>query len=512
MENKTLARHAEKTALGTMLSRILGYIRDMLVANLFGTGISADAFYAAFRVPNLFRRMLGEGSFSAAFVPVFNEYLNKEEKTVTQDFLNTVFTVLTLILIVVSVLGMFFAPIITKMVAGGFSNDPGKMQLSIKLARLMFPFIFFICLASFLLAVLNTLNSFFLPALAPASLSFSEVFYILAVAPMIVPDNQIKGLAVSVIIGGLLHFSIQYPKLKDLGWNLKFKFNLKHPGVKKIIFLMIPSIIGLSADQINILVDSRCASSLGQGSVSALYYSNRIMQMPLAVLGLAFATVSFPAMSNAYAQKDMIALKKSLNYSIRFAIFTLFPAATGLMVIGLPIVKLLFEHGKFDSLGSVMTNDALFYYSLGLPAYAVVKIFANAFYSFQDTKTPLKTAIWTMFLHIILCFLLMYQIGIGGLALATALSAYFNLLLLIVYLKKRIGKLGLRQILFSSLKILLASIITGIIAYNMCKVSVNLFISVPVSIASSVITFVVISYVLKSEELKIILSGIFDKT
>jgi len=512
MENKTLARYAGKTALGTILSRVLGYVRDMLVASLFGTGMFADAFYAAFRIPNLFRRMFGEGSFSAAFIPVFNEYLNGKERTVTQDFLNTVFTALVLILMVISVLGMFFAPVITRIVAGGFSNDPEKMQLTIELARLMFPFIFFVCLASFLLATLNTLHSFFLPALAPASLSFSEVFYILAVAPMIIPESQIKGLAVSVIVGGLVHFLIQYPKLKDLGWHLKFKLNLKHPGVKKVIFLMIPSIIGLSADQINALVDSRCASSLGQGPVSALYYSNRIMQMPLAVFGLALATVSLPAMSNAYAQKDIKALKKSLNYSIRFSIFALFPAAAGLIAIGLPIIKLLFEYGKFDSFGSIMTNDALFYYSLGLPAYAAAKIFANAFYSFQDTKTPVKTAIWTMILHVVLCFMLMYQIGVGGLALATALSAYFNLLLLVVYLKKRIGKLGLKQILFSSLKVLLASIITGIVAYNMCKISVNLFISVPVSVVSGSIVFIVISYILKSEELKIILSDIFNKT
>ncbi|GMO64137.1 MAG: murein biosynthesis integral membrane protein MurJ [Endomicrobiia bacterium] len=508
MENKTLTKYAGNVALGTMLSRILGYIRDRLVANLFGTSMFADAFYAAFRISNLFRRIFGDGSFSVAFVPVFNEYLNGKERALTQNFLDAVFSALCLILIIVSVLGMFFVPVFTKIFAGGFSDDPVKMQLTIEITRLMFPFIFFICLASFLLSTLNTLHTFFLPAVAPAALSFSEVFYIFLIAPIIVPGSQIKGLAVSVVVGGLVHFFVQYPKLKSLGWNLKFKLNLKHPGVKKIISLMIPSIIGLSADQVNILVDSGCASSLGQGSVTALYYSNRLMQMPLGIFGLALATVSLPVMSNAYSKNDILTLKESLSYSIRFTIFTLFPAATGLMVIGLPIVKLLFEGGKFDCLGSVMTNNALFYYSLGLPAYALVKIFANAFYSFQDTKTPVRTAIWAMALHIILCFVLMYRMGVGGLALATSLSAYFNLLLLIIYLKKRIGRLNIQQILFSFLKTLLASVITGIVSYNVCKISERLFISVPISIISGVMIFVLVSYILKSEELRVVLFNI----
>ncbi|MDR1400932.1 MAG: murein biosynthesis integral membrane protein MurJ [Endomicrobium sp.] len=508
MKNKILTKYAGKVALGTLLSRVLGYTRDMLVANLFGTGMFADAFYAAVRIPNLFRRVFGEGSFSAAFIPIFNKYLNEKERTSTQNFLNAVFSSLFLILIIVSVLGMFFAPVFTKIFAGGFLDNPAKMQLTMKITRLMFPFIFFICLAAFLLAILNTLYSFFLPALAPAALSFSEILYIFFIAPVIVSGSQIKGLAVSVIAGGVLHFFIQYPRLKSLGWNLRFKLNLKHPGVRKIMFLMIPSIIGLSADQVNALVDSRCASSLGQGSVSALYYSNRLMQMPLGIFGIALATVSLPIMSNAYLKNDMLSFKGSLSYSIRFAIFTLFPSAIGLMVIGLPVVKLLFEHGKFDALGSITTNNTLFYYSLGLPAYALVKIFANAFYSFQDTKTPAKTAIWTMILHIVLCFVLMYQIGVGGLALATSLSSYFNLLLLIIYLKKRIGKLNRKQILFSFLKTLLASVIMGIVSYNVCKISDNLFISVPISIVSGITIFILVLYTLKSEELKTILSNV----
>lgn len=511
-DNNQLTKNAGKTASGTMFSRILGYIRDMLVANLFGAGIFADAFYAAFRIPNLFRRLLGEGSFSAAFIPVFSEYLHTKDKSETQKFLNAVFTALFLILIIVSVLGMFFAPVLVKIIAWGFTDDPEKMQLTIELTRLMFPFIVFICLAAFLLAILNTLQIFFLPALAPSALSISEIGYMLALAPLLSANNQIKGLAISVIAGGLLHFLIQYPKLKSMGWHLKFNFNLKHPGIKKILFLMIPSLIGLSVDQINSFVDTICASFLASGSITALYYSNRVMQLPLAIFGLAFASVSLPAMAKAYAQKDMPTLKNSLNYSIRSTVFILLPAAVGLMVIGLPIVQLLFERGKFDSLASLMTNNALFYYSLGLPAYAMAKIFANAFYAFQDTRTPVKTAIWAMILHVILCVILMYPMGVGGLALSTAIASYFNMFLLILYLRKRIGRLGLKKIIISGSKSLIAAAATGIAAWYACKVSDIVFIAVPAAILAGMAAFLIAAKILRSEELDVVLQMFKRKT
>ncbi|MDR3124416.1 MAG: murein biosynthesis integral membrane protein MurJ [Endomicrobium sp.] len=502
MEDKTLAKHAGKTAFGTVCSRILGYIRDMLVANLFGVGMFADAFYAAFRIPNLFRRMFGEGSFSAAFIPVFSQYLHTKDKEETQKFLNAIFTVLLLILVIISILGMLFSSALTKIVVWGFSDNPEKMQITIELTRLMFPFIVFICLAAFFLAILNTLHSFFIPALAPASLSVSEVFYILSIAPLISPENQIKGLAISVILGGALHFFVQYPKLKSLGWHLNFRINLKHPGIKQVALLMIPSLVGLSVDQINAFVDNICASFLGNGPVSALYYSNRLMQMPLAVFGLAFAAASLPAMSKAYAKKDIATLKNSLNYSIRFTIFTLMPAAIGLMVIGLPIVKLLFEHGKFNVLGSIMTNKALFFYSLGLPAYAISKIFANAFYSFQDTKTPVKVAIFSMIIHVVSCIVLMNPMGVSGLAFSTAISSYFNSIVLTIFLRKRIGNIGTKLIIISFFKSFIASICTGIVAWHACKLSTSLFLSVLIAIFSGVIVFIIVSYILKSEELK----------
>ncbi len=512
IEIKKIIKYAGSVSAGTAVSRIFGYIRDMLVAYMFGAGMFADAFYAAFRIPNLIRRMLGEGSFSAAFIPVFSEYLHTKTKTETQKLINVVFTLLFIVLLVITALGMFFSPLLVKIIAYGFTSDPEKLQLTIELTRLMFPFLLFICLAAMLLALLNTLSSFFIPAIAPANLSFAEIIYILALAPLLSPGNQIKGLAISVIFGGLGHFLMQYPTLRNLGWKLSFDFHFNHPGIKKIIFLMIPSIIGISVDQINTFVDTICASFLGNGAITALYYSNRLMQLPLAIFGLAMATVSLPMMSKSVATKNLEELKETLNFSIRVSIIALLPATIGLMAIGLPIIQILFERGKFDTFASLLTNKALFYYVLGLPAFAITKIFANTFFSFQDTKTPVKIAFVVMFIHVILCVVLMRPLGVGGLALATSLCAYMNVFMLFYKLRKKIGKIGATKIFISSIKALIASMVMGIIAYQIMQIKfLPMIVALIISIICSIISFIILLKILKSQEMEQILSGINKK-
>ena len=496
----------------TAISRIFGYIRDMLVAYMFGAGIFADAFYAAFRIPNLIRRMLGEGSFSVAFIPVFSQYLHTKTKSETQKLINVVFTSLFCVLLIITILGMFFSPLLVKIIAYGFTSNPEKLQLTIELTRLMFPFLLFICLAAMLLALLNTLSAFFIPAIAPANLSFAEIVYILALAPLFSPQNQIKGLAISVIFGGLGHFLIQYPALKNLGWTLKFDFDFKHPAIKKIVFLMIPSIIGISVDQINTFVDTICASFLGDGSITALYYSSRLMQLPLAIFGLAVATVSLPIMSKSVATKNIDDLKDTLNLSIRFSIIALLPATVGLIAIGFPIIQVLFERGKFDTAASLLTNKALFYYVLGLPAFAITKIFANTFFAFQDTKTPVKIAFIVMFFHVILCIALMKTLGVGGLALATSLCAYLNIAMLFYKLKQQIGKIGGIKILISSIKVLIASMIMGLVAYQIIQIKfLNTIFALAISIICALISFIILLKLLKFQEVEQIFSIINKK-
>jgi putative peptidoglycan lipid II flippase len=506
---KKLTNRAGRVAIGTIISRIFGYVRDMLVANLFGVGMFSDIFYAAFRIPNFFRRIFGESSFSIVFIPIFSEYLHKYKKKEIQDFLNSIFSILLLVLIIFSIIGILFSPLIVKIVAGGFELE--KLSITIELTKLMFPFIIFMCLSAFLLSVLNTLHSFFIPALSPAFVSFTEIFYICIIAQTLIYEYKIRGLAISVFFGSIICFFIQYIKFKKLGWNLKFKLNFKHYGIKKIFFLMIPSVISVSVDQVNALVDSRYASLLSEGSISVLYYANRLMQLPLSIFGFAIVSASLPIMSKSFIENDLTMFKDCLNNSIKLSIFTILPAMIGFISIGLPIIRLLFEHGNFNFSGSIITNNTLFYYSIGLPGYALSKIFVNAFYSIQNTKTPFKIAVFTVILHIILCFFLTKLMNVSGLAFATALSSYFNLFLLIISLKKYIKKNFLEDIFISFLKSLIASIFTGITALYICKIFNNLLISVFCAIFFGFIVFIFISSILKSKELTMLFDMLYNK-
>jgi putative peptidoglycan lipid II flippase len=265
-------------------------------------------------------------------------------------------------------------------------------------------------------------------------------------------------------------------------------------------------------DQINTFVDTICASFLANGSITALYYSNRLMQLPLAIFGLAMATVSLPLMSKAVAKKDITEVAQTLNFSIRFSVIALLPAMIGLIAIGLPIIQVLFERGKFDTYASLLTNKALFYYSLGLPAYAISKVLANTFFSFQDTKTPLKIAIINMIIHTVLCIILMYYLDVGGLAFATAICAYINAYMLARCLKRRIGSIGIKTIFKSFIKGFISSIIMGIVCYVIIKINfANLFISLPISIITGIISFILISKLLKIQEVEILFDSFLKK-
>lgn len=450
---------------GTMFSRILGYFRDMLVAWFFGGGLFADAFYAALRIPNLFRRLLGEGALSASFVPVFSEYIVTKDKEETRKLFSVVFTVLILALLIMTSAGIILAPQITELVTWGFKKNPEKLALTVSLTRLMFPFLFFICLAAFLFSVLNSLKHFFIPAVSPALLSVSEIGFITCIAPLLIMENQIKGLAVAVVVGGFLQFLVQIPAIRKNGFSFRPIFNFKHPGLRQIFLLMIPAMWGISIDQVNAFVDTICASFLVQGSVTALYYSNRLMQLPLALFGIAVASVSLPLMSASVSKKNTHEMKNTLLFAIKISSLAILPAMAGLIILGKPMVKLLFEHGKFDSVATSLTTSALFFYSLGLLAFSYVKIFAGGFYSMKETKIPVKIATVCMVLNIILNIKLMKPMGVGGLALATAISSWVNAALLYIYLKKRIGSFGGREIVVILMKIGLATLVMSGVCY-----------------------------------------------
>lgn len=478
----------------------------MFVANFFGAGLYADAFYAAYRIPNLFRRLLGEGALFASFVPVFTEHLHTKSKKETQNLLNAVFTTLFIILSLLTILGIIFAPEITRIVAWGFETNPKKLELTVNLVRIMFPYLLLICLAALLLGALNALHIFFLPALSPLNLDFAEIVYILFIAGYLV--SPIKGLAVAVVIGGLGQFAFQLPLLFKHGWHLRFKINFRHPGVKKIFLLMLPAMIGFSVEQINSLIDTLCSSFLREGSVTALYYSNRLMQLPLALFGIAMATVSLPLMSKSVSEKNFVELKETLSLSLRTVFFIIIPASAGLMILAEPIVRLLFQRGAFDLEATKLTSQALFYYALGIFAYAGTKIVAAVFYSLQDTKTPLKVAVLALSLNVVLNLILMIPMGVGGLALATAISSTVNLAILLIILRLRIGKLGLRKIIETVKRVLLATAGMGAACYFLAYYIFqwSTFLSVTVAITIGTIIYFLFAHFLKIEESKPLLA------
>jgi len=506
-KKKTVKRIGAFTS-ATMISRVLGYIRDALVAYAFGGGHLTDAFYAAFRIPNLLRRLLGEGALSASFVPVFTKHLTTSDKEETKKFADSIFTTLLCVLLIIVAAGVLFAPHIAKLVAWGFTKDPAKFALTSELTRIIFPFLLFISTAAMASSILNSLGVFFIPALAPCMLSVAEITFILTLASRF--KNPIYGLAVSAVVGGGLHLLIQLPKLKKHGFSFKFNFKI-HPGVFQVGKLMLPAIWGLSIDQINAFVDTICASFLTMGSVTALYNSNRIMQLPLALFGIAVATVALPTMSKSAAKKDFNELKNTLNFSLRLMLFAIIPASFGLILLGLPIIQLLFEHGRFTYRETLLTHAALFSYSTGLVAYSAVKILVNAFYSLQNTKTPVKVATFCMILNIIGNITLMWRWGVGGLATATSLASWANAVMLFILIKKQLGPINAKSILKTVAYSLISSsvMVAGcwILAFKILPE--NIFIVVPVTIIAGISIYLLLTRLFKMEERRYALSMIF---
>ncbi len=466
-----LARSAGIFTGATLLSRILGYARDTMVAAYFGAGPAADAFYTAFRISNLFRRLLGEGALSASFVPVFSEYTQKQSHEETQRFLNTMFTTLLVILSIITLLGVVFAPQLTRLIARGFDPSSERFALTVTLTRYMFPFMLFICLAALITGVLNAFHSFFLPALAPACLSVAEMVYIgfLWIAHL-KGQNAIVGLAISVTVGGFSQFFVHVPALFKRDYTLAFCWNPKHEGVRRVGRLILPATLGVAADQVNAFVDTMMATFLSVGSVTALYYSNRVMQLPLALFGIALSQVALPTMSASVARGATEEVKETLNFSLRLTLFMILPATTGLILLGHPIVQVLFQYGKFSNEASALTSWALAAFSIGLFAYAAVKILAAAFYAYQTTRIPVTVASACVALNIVLNLgtlaarktlslshpewaeALNGRVGVACLALATSIASWVNATTLFVLLRKRLGVLGGHRIVRTILK------------------------------------------------------------
>lgn len=455
-ENARIARAAGVVGLYTMLSRVFGFLRDMVVAAFFGAGPATDAFFVAFRIPNLLRRLLGEGSLTVSFVPIFTEYLHKKTRAEAIELANVVFTALSVILVGVSLAGVVFSPFIVTAMAPGFTKFPAQYELTVFLTRLMFPYIFFISLVALCMGILNTLKHFAAPALSPVILNISMILAALTLRDSF--GEPILALAAGVMIGGVLQLAMQWPFLVRMGVRLRPAFNFSHPGLRKIGLLMLPAVFGAAVYQINVFVGTILASFLPRGSVSYLYYADRIVELPLGVFAIAVGTATLPSFSDQVSQGNMAEFKKTLAFSLRLILFVTIPAMIALIALREPIISVLFERGHFDATATILTARALFFYAVGLWAFSVIRVIVSAFYSLQDTRTPMKAAIAALAANIIFSLLLMFPLGHGGLALATSIASAVNVILLTVVLTRKIGSFMDRDFYGSVFRMVLASV------------------------------------------------------
>ncbi|HET6363984.1 MAG: murein biosynthesis integral membrane protein MurJ [Nitrospirota bacterium] len=514
-ENVKVAKAAGIVGSATLASRIMGYIRDMVMSWAFGTSLAADAFYVAYRIPNLLRELLAEGSMSAAFIPVFTESLTKESRESARHLANAVFARLLVILVILTGLGIIFAPYVVKVIALGWEYKVeyhDKYLLGVTLTRIMFPYLLFIGIAALAMGMLNSLRAFLTPALSPVMLNVMTISA--AILSQQFLQQPILGVAVGVVFGGLFQFLIQVPELKNQGMMLKPQFSPSHPGVGKIARLAAPVFFSSSVNQLNIFMGTIFASFLATGSISYLFYGMRFIHFPLGIFGIAIATAVLPTMSAQAARREMTEFRKTLSFGLRLVFFIMFPAMAGLITLRVPIVNLLLEHGQFDRISTQGTASALLYYAVGLWAMAGVRIVSQAFYSLQDTRTPVKIAILALFTNIVLSMIaiLWTPLAHGGLALATSLASMLNLGLLTVMLRKKIGRMDGRRILTSLLKIVPASIAMGAIGWWISRNPVwdmdrnTLFKSALLvgGMVASVLFYIAAMWILRSDELKFI--------
>jgi putative peptidoglycan lipid II flippase len=408
----------------TTVSRVLGLARDVLIARGFGAVLATDAFFVAFRLPNLLRRLFAEGAFSQAFVPVLAEHKNKTSPEEVRGLIDRTATLLFLALTATAVLGMVLAPIIVYVTAPGFAADPDKFGLTVAMTRIVFPYIAFISLVAFAAGVLNTWNRFSVPAITPALLNVSFIVGVLFFADHFGPPVLV--LAWAVFVGGVLQLALQIPFLLRIGLLPRWRLDWSHPGVRRILKLMAPAAFGVSISQISLVINTIFASFLVTGSVSWLYYADRLMEFPAGVLGVALGTILLPSLSKYHADANPEEYSRLLDWGLRITVLLAVPSAAALAVLALPFIATLFQYGRFGAQDVAMTQQALIAYSVGLVGMILVKILAPGFYARQNVVTPVKIGVLTLIATQAMNLAFIGPLKHAGLALAIGLGACLN--------------------------------------------------------------------------------------
>ncbi len=420
-----LLRSSGVVGMMTMLSRILGLVRDVVIAGYFGASGSADAFFVAFKIPNFLRRLFAEGAFSQAFVPVLSEYQTQQDHEAVKRLVDRVAGTLGLILLVISIVAVLAAPVLTAIFAPGFyMNHSAKFELASEMLRITFPYLLLISLTAFAGAILNTYGRFAIPAFTPVLLNVSLIGSAVFLSPMF--DEPVVALAWGVFIAGVLQLVFQFPFLMHLKLLPRPVFGWQDEGVQRILKLMIPALFGVSVAQINLLLDTVLASFLQTGSVSWLYYSDRLTELPLGVFGIAISTVILPSLARKHASRSAKEFAHTLDWAVRMILLIGLPSAVALILLAEPLIITLFKYGALTERDVAMSAMSLRAYSCGLLAFMLIKVLAPGYFSRQDMKTPVKIAVQAMVANMVLNLLLIWHFQHVGLAMATALSAFLN--------------------------------------------------------------------------------------
>ncbi len=468
-ENRAIAKAAGTVGFFTLVSRVAGLVRDSVMGYYFGTGVAADAFFVAFRIPNLLRRFVAEGAMSTAFIPVFTDYWTTRTREEALEAASVLATFMAAVLAVVTALGTLFSPQLTSWFAPGFVGEAGKYELTVSLTRWCFPYIFLVSMVALCSGILNSLRHFTAPALSPVFLNLAMIASILLIAPRL--STPVYGLAAGVLIGGVAQLLLQVPAMFRLGVRLRPIWNPQHAAVRRTMRLMGPMVFGAAVYQINLMVDTILASMLPTGSVSYLWYADRVFEFPLGVFAIALGTAALPSFAAQAARGALDEMRQSLLFAMRLTNFIVMPAAVGIYLLAVPITSVLFQRGAFGYPQVLLTGQALGAFSVGLWPVAMVRLVIPAFYALQNTRTPVVTAAAAFVANVIFSLVLMgpvlatndspvagmiasvsqhlavFDLRHSGLALSTSLAATVNLILLTWLLRGKLGTLELREIL-----------------------------------------------------------------
>jgi putative peptidoglycan lipid II flippase len=472
-KHESLVRSASVVSAAVFLSRITGLIREIAMARLFGAGQVYDAFLLGFRIPNLTRDLFAEGALSSAFVPIFTKYLSTKGRQEAAELSNLVATALLLVVGVLCVLGMIFSPLLVSLLAPGFAAVPGKFDLAVKLTRIMFPFLLLVALAAQAMGILNACNQFGVPALSSTFFNIGSLGFGLVLGFLIGPRiglGPIEGMAYGVVLGGAWQLFWQAPSLLRAGFAFRPRVNLSHPGLRNILKLMGPAIVGNASVQVNVMVNTNFASSITDaaghvinGPVSWLGYAFRFMQLPLGLFGVAIASATLPAVSRSAAIGDMNEFRNTLGRSLGMIFLLTIPSSVGLAVLGDSMIAAVYQGGRFRAYDTHQTALALSCYSIGLAGYAAIKVLAPAFYALNDARTPMLVSLASILINAIAASSMVKVAGLGhaGLALSTSLVALFSSIALFEVLRRRIGGIQGRRLTVSFVKIAAASAMMG---------------------------------------------------